>query len=80
MRHKPTLLLAKNLEKQMTQDDRMSLFCGKLADAKDQLGLTAFEYSFAEDNRFTFNFSPRMKRVVIGLMNKYAKKIGWKDD
>ena len=63
----------------MTQDDRMSLFCGQLADNKEKLGLSAFEYGFAEDNRFTFNFSPRMKKVVLGLMNKYAKKIGWKE-
>lgn len=58
----------------------MSLFCGKLADQADKLGLSAFERGFADDNRFTFNFTPPMKKVVNGLMNKYAKKIGWKDD
>ena len=63
----------------MTVDDRYSLFCGKLADKREELGLSAFEYGFAEDNRFSFSFSPKMKRVVLGLILKYGKAVGWKD-
>ena len=55
----------------------MSLFCGKLADAADKLGLTAFERGFAEDNRFTFNFTKRQRQVISGLIAKYGKRIGF---
>lgn len=55
----------------------MSLFCGKLADNKEKLGLSAFEYGFADDNRFTFNFTKRQRQVINGLIAKYGKRIGF---
>jgi hypothetical protein len=60
----------------MTQDDKLTRFLGILADHKTQLGLTGGEYGFAEDNRFNFNLSPRMKKFANSLFFKYGPCLG----
>lgn len=62
----------------MTQDDKLTLFLGQLADNKAKLGLSANEYGFADDNRFTLNLSKAMKRYALALFDKYGRLIGWK--
>lgn len=62
----------------MTQDDRLTLFLGQLADSKEPLGLTAGERGFADDCRFAFNLSPKMKKFALKLFDKYGRLIGWK--
>lgn len=62
----------------MTQDDKLTRFLGILADHKTELGLSAGEYGFAEDNRFSFNLSPKMKAFANKLFWKYAKCMGIK--
>ena len=62
----------------MTQDDKLTLFLGQLADSTLALGLTASERGFADDMRFTFNLSPRMKKFAFALFAKYGRLIGWK--
>jgi len=60
----------------MTQDDKLTRFLGILADHKDQLGLKGGEYGFADDNRFTLNLSPRMRKFAQDLFYKYGHALG----
>lgn len=60
----------------MTQDDKLTRFLGILADHKDELGLSAGEFGFADDNRFTFNLSPKMRQFANKLFYKYAHCLG----
>ena len=62
----------------MTQDDKLTLFLGQLADSEKPLGLTASEKGFADDCRFAFNLSPKMKKFAWKLFEKYGRLIGWK--
>ena len=62
----------------MTQDDKLTRFLGVMADHKAELGLTPGEYGFAEDNRFTFNLSPKMRKFANSLFFKYAHCMGIK--
>ena len=61
----------------MTLDDRYATFLGNLADKREELKLSAFEYGFADDNRFSFNFSPKMRKVVEKLIAKYGNLVDW---
>ena len=60
----------------MTQDDKLTRFLGVLADHRAELGLSAGEYGFAEDNRFTFNLSPKMKVYANQLFYRYGPALG----
>jgi hypothetical protein len=60
----------------MTQDDKLTRFLGVLADHKDELGLAPGEFGFAEDNRFTFNLSSRMRAFANQLFYKYGPTMG----
>jgi hypothetical protein len=60
----------------MTQDDKLTRFLGDLADSTIP-GVTAGERGFADDNRFTFNLSPRMKKFAFVLFEKYGRLVGW---
>lgn len=60
----------------MTQDDKLTRFLGILADHKEELGLSPGEYGFSEDNRFTFNLSPKMKAFADQLFYKYHLCLG----
>lgn len=64
----------------MTQDDKLTLFLGHVADNRAKLiGITASEIGFADDNRFAFNLSPRMKAFAWKIFEKYGRILGWKD-
>lgn len=60
----------------MTQDDKLTRFLGILADHKTELGLTPSEFGFADDNRFTFNLSPAMRKFANQLFWKYGRCLG----
>lgn len=60
----------------MTQDDKLTRFLGIVADHRAELGLTASEYGFADDNRFTFNLSPAMNKFANAIFYKYAHCLG----
>lgn len=60
----------------MTQDDKLTRFLGILADHGRELGLRAGELGFADDNRFTLNLSPKMRRFANSLFWKYGRKMG----
>ena len=63
----------------MTQDDKLTLFLGHVADNRAKLtGITASEIGFADDNRFAFNLSPRMKTFAWKIFEKYGRLLGWK--
>lgn len=60
----------------MTQDDKLTRFLGLLADHAAELGLSANERGFADDNRFTFNLSPGMRKWANQLFWKYGRCLG----
>ena len=62
----------------MTQDDKLTLFLGQLADSTKPIGLSTNERGFADDCRFALNLSPRMKKFALKLFDKYGKLVGWK--
>jgi hypothetical protein len=60
----------------MTQDDKLTRFLGIAADHKAELGLSPSEFGFADDNRFTFNLSPAMKKFANHIFYKYGPALG----
>lgn len=60
----------------MTQDDKLTRFLGILADHKKELGLSAGEFGFADDSRFAFNLSPKMRKFASNLFYKYGPALG----
>lgn len=60
----------------MTQDDKLTRFLGLLADHAAELRLSANERGFADDNRFTFNLSPGMRKWANALFYKYGHCLG----
>ena len=60
----------------MTQDDKLTRFLGIAADHKAELGMSPGEFGFADDNRFTFNLSPAMKKFANSIFYKYGPALG----
>ena len=60
----------------MTQDDKLTRFLGIAADHKAELGMSAGEYGFSEDNRFAFNLSPKMRKFANSIFYKYGPALG----
>lgn len=60
----------------MTQDDKITRFLGIAADHKVELGMSPGEFGFADDNRFTFNLSPAMKKFANSIFYKYGPALG----
>jgi len=60
----------------MTQDDKLTRFLGIAADHKAELGLSPSEFGFADDNRFTFNLSPAMRKFANQIFYKYGPALG----
>lgn len=60
----------------MTQDDKLTRFLGIAADHKAELGMSPGEFGFADDNRFTFNLSPAMKKFANAIFYKYGPALG----
>lgn len=52
-------------------------FLKMLDDAAHTVSVTDWEAQFIESNLSREHFSPRQREKVMGMIEKYGKKIGW---